>query len=262
MHTPKPYPNPCPHRGLHVTLQAQGALGELRRAAERPPPKATLPVKGGKAHQGLPGFVNFDQPPATELPAVQEHTFVFFEALTAHEITQNAVPLTPAQLCGEQAVPKEFTRSAEFPMLVSERLHGTPHQSREEVAEAYAIGTPPRRWAHVWTGNLQDGTADRHLEPLVAPVQVNLTTLLAKCLLQGTDAEGCHAFATFPQAVSWLLTAAASGGGLNAIKEAELVQARATLVPPEWHLATSHHLAMSHHSAVSHHLATAQITLP
>jgi len=88
------------------TDTAQGALGELRRAAERPPPKATLPVKGGKAHQGLPGFVNFDQPPATELPAVQEPTFVFFEALTAHEITQNAVPLTPAQLCGEQAVPK------------------------------------------------------------------------------------------------------------------------------------------------------------
>ena len=147
-------------------------------------------------------------------------------------------------------------------MFVSARLHGTPHQSREEVAEAYAIGTPPRHWAHVYTGNLQDAKAARHLEPLVAPVQVSLTTLLAKCLLQGTDAEGCHAFATFPQAVSWLLTAAASGGGLNAIKEAELVQARATLVPPEWHLATSHHLAMSHHSAVSHHLATAQITLP
>ena len=127
VHTPKPYPNPCPHRGLHVTLQAQGALGELRRAAARPPPKATLPVKGGKAHQGLPGFVNFDQPPATELPTVQKPTFVFFDALTAHEIRQDAVQLTPAQLCGEQPVPKEFTRSAEFPMFVSELLHGTPH---------------------------------------------------------------------------------------------------------------------------------------
>ena len=66
-------------------------------------------MKGGKAHQGLPGFVNLDQPPATELPTVQEPTYVFFEALTADEITQNAVPLTPAQLCGEQAVPKELT---------------------------------------------------------------------------------------------------------------------------------------------------------
>ena len=107
-------------------------------------------MKGGKAHQGLPGFVNFDQPPATELPAVQEHTFVFFEALTAHEITQNAVPLTPAQLCGEQAVAKELTRSAEFPMFVSERLHGTPHQSREEVtpqtrAELLAAIADPKR---------------------------------------------------------------------------------------------------------------------
>lgn len=219
-------------------------------------------MKGGKAHQGLPGFVNFDQPPATELPTVQKPTFVFFDALTAHEIRQDAVQLTPAQLCGEQPVPKEFTRSAEFPMFVSELLHGTPHQSREEVAAAYAIGTPPTHWAHVYTGNPQGASAARHLEPLVAPVQVSLTTLLAKCLLQGTDAEGCHAFATFPQAVSWLLTAAASGGGLDAIKEAELVQARATLVPPSATPTISHHLAMSHHSAISYHPCRVTHTLP
>ena len=217
---------------MYVTLQAQAALGRLRSAARPTPPVATLPIKGGKARGRLPPFVKFDESPATTLPAVEVPTFVFFDAPTAHEITQCAIPLTAAQECGDEAVPLEFTRRAEFPMFVSPLLHGKPHQSPEEVAMAYATGTPPLNWAHVYTGNSQETKAARHLEELVPPVQVNLATLLAKCLLQGTDADGCHAFAAFPQAISWLLVAAASGGGVDAIVEAELEQARTHATPP------------------------------
>ena len=210
---------------MYVTLQAQASLKRIRSTARPTHPKVTLPIKGGKARGSLPSFVNFGKSPATTLPVVEEPTYVFFGPLTAHEIRQEAIPLTEGQQCGDEEVPIDLTRRAEFPMFVSRRLHGKPHQSPEEVAMAYATGTPPDNWAHVYTGNPQATKAARHLESLVAPVQVNIATPLAKCLLQGTDADGCHAFAAFPQAVRWLLVAAASGGGSDAIVEAELEQA-------------------------------------
>ena len=225
-HTRMPTSNARVHTLMYVTLQAQAALGRLRSAARSTSPVVTLPIKGGKARGCLPRFVNFGKSPATTLPVVKEPTFVFFDAPTAHEITQWGIQLTAAQLRGDEAVPLDFTRRAEFPMFVSRRLHGEPHQSPEEVAMAHATGTPPMKWAHVYTGNSQETKTARHLESLVPPVQVNLATLLAKCLLQGTDADGVHAFAAFPQAISWLLVAAASGGGFDAIVDAELEQAR------------------------------------
>ena len=84
-----------------------------------------------------------------------------------------------------------------------------------------SFGFVPGQQAGSHTGNRQDATAASYLEPLVAPAPVGLNTLLARCLVQGTDADGRHAFATYPQAVGWLLEAAASGGGLTAIEEAE-----------------------------------------
>ena len=95
---------------------------------------------------------------------------------------------------------------------------------------ALAAGIPPSRWGHVYTGNRQDATAASYIEPLVAPAPVGVSTLLARCLVQGTGADGLHAFATYPQAVHWLLEAAASGRGLEAIEEAEVVQVRAVRV--------------------------------
>ena len=134
-------------------------------------------MTGGQAHQGLPSFVNFDRPPATTLPPVEEPTLLFFDGLTAHEVRQDAVELTDEQRCGASEVPHDCTRTAEYPIFSSEILHGSPHQSRAEVATAYATGVPPDRWAHVWTGNRQDATAASYLEPLVAPAPVGPNTL-------------------------------------------------------------------------------------
>ena len=54
-------------------------------------------MTGGHAHQGLPSFVNFDRPPGTTLPPVDEPTLLFFDALTAHEVRQDGVELTEEQ---------------------------------------------------------------------------------------------------------------------------------------------------------------------
>ena len=215
-------------------------------------------MTGGQAHQNLPSFVNFDRPPATTLPPVEEPTLLFFDGLTAHEVRQDAVELTDEQRCGNAEVPHECTRTAEFPVYSSYHLHGRPHQSRAEVATAYATGVPPDRWAHVWTGNRQDATAASYLEPLVAPAPVGLNTLLARCLVQGTDADGRHAFATYPQAVGWLLEAAASGGGLTAIEEAELMQACAVRVRVRDRVRAGPRRARL--SCPAHHSATPHVT--
>ena len=146
------------------------------------------------------------------MPPVETATLLFFEARTAHEVRQDGVELTEAQRCGDEEVPHDCTSTREFSILSSHRLHGKAHQSREEVATAYATGQPPERWAHVWTGNRQDATAASYLEPLVSPAPVVLYTLLAKCLVQGTGPDGRHAFATYPQAVSWLVCCAWRNG--------------------------------------------------
>ena len=107
---------------------------------------------------------------------------------------------------------------AEYPYYVSPRLHGAPHQSPNEYVEAMATGKPPSRWAHVYTGNVQESTASSHLAPLFAPVPLTAHTPLARCLIGTVDWHMC------PQAVDWLLNAASSGRGLAAIEEAEATQ--------------------------------------
>ena len=107
---------------------------------------------------------------------------------------------------------------AEYPYYVSPRLHGTPHQSPSEYIEAMATGKPPGRWAHIYTGNMQDSTASSHLSPLFTPVPLSTHTLLARCLIGTAEWE------LYPQAVEWLINAASSGRGLAAIEEAEATQ--------------------------------------
>ena len=148
---------------------------------------------------------------------------LLFTQETAHRVSQFKIPLSRNQKAGDEEVPEELVRTGEYPMLVSRLLHGAPHQSAREVALAVATGDVPGRWAHVLTGNRQDSTAGAYLQPLLMPPPIDIGTELAACLLRGTDEEGVHAFSANPEAIEWLLTSAASGGGLAAIELAERV---------------------------------------
>ena len=84
---------------------------------------------------------------------------IFFGHLVAHRFTQHAT-MEPSPgsgaACGSAEpsdVPLGFTRTAEYPTLTAPRMHGTPHQGIDEVLQALLTGQPPKKWAHVYTGN-------------------------------------------------------------------------------------------------------------
>ena len=58
---------------------------------------------------------------------------------------------------------------------------------------------------------------------MLPPPAIAVATPLADCLMRGSSEDGQHAFAANPEAIDWLISAAASGGGLPAIELAERV---------------------------------------
>jgi hypothetical protein len=112
----------------------------------------------------------------------------------AHQFTQNALLKRPQ---ARAQVPLGWTRASEYPTLVAPRLHGEPHQSREECLAAFATGKPPRRWPHVYTGNVAQGAAMfRRALPALPAVP---STALARVL------TGIDEFDAAPCATAWLL---------------------------------------------------------
>jgi len=140
--------------------------------------------------------------------------------LVAHEFTQHGtVPST-----GEDSVPLGLTRTSEYPMLVSPWIHGVPHQSIDEVLAALLTGTPPRRWAHVYTGNLIP--CSPLFRPALPPLPATPSTPLARALV------GIDDFVTCPQATAWLMRSIrghSEAAAEEAVKEATLLHKRLML---------------------------------
>jgi len=107
---------------------------------------------------------------------------------------QNALLKRP-QACTQ--VPLGWTRASEYPTLVAPWLHGEPHQSREECLAAFATGKPPRRWPHVYTGNVAQGAA--MFRPALPALPAVPSTALARVL------TGIDEFDAAPCATVWLL---------------------------------------------------------
>lgn len=133
---------------------------------------------------------------------------LLFGHLTAHEFTQYPCPdvgvrsgaaaaAAAASAAGPHTLPLEWTRTAEYPTLVSPVLHGTPHQSKEEVLAALLTGHPPNRWAHVYTGNAHPG--EGLFRPALGSMPAVPSTPLARCLV------GLDDYALCPHATEWLL---------------------------------------------------------
>ena len=112
----------------------------------------------------------------------------------AHQFTQNALLKRP-QACTQ--VPLGWTRASEYPTLVAPWLHGESHQSREECLAAFATGKPPRRWPHVYTGNVAQGAA--MFRPALPALPAVPSTALARVL------TGIDEFDAAPCATAWLL---------------------------------------------------------
>ena len=113
----------------------------------------------------------------------------------AHQFTQNALLKHPH---AHTQVPIGWTRAGEYPTLVAPWLHGEPHQSREECLAAYATGKPPKRWPHVYTGNVAKGGAAM-FQPALSALPAVPSTALARVL------TGVDEFDAAPRATKWLL---------------------------------------------------------
>ena len=129
----------------------------------------------------------------------------------AHQFTQNALLKRP-QACTQ--VPLGWTRASEYPTLVAPWLHGEPHQSREECLAAFATGKPPRRWPHVYTGNVAQGAA--MFRPALPALPAVPSTALARVL------TGIDEFDAAPCATAWLLQEL-PGRGRQMIHEHEFI---------------------------------------
>ena len=114
----------------------------------------------------------------------------------AHQFTQNALLESPQ---ARTQVPLGWTRASEYPTLVAPWLHGEPHQSREECLAAFAgTGKPPKRWPHVYTGNVAAQGAAM-FRPALPALPAVPATALARVL------TGIDKFDTAPCATAWLL---------------------------------------------------------
>lgn len=102
------------------------------------------------------------------------------------------------------SVPVDLTRTSEYPTLTAPWIHGKPHQSRREVLACLLVGTPPRRWAHVYTGNTIPCSS--LLQPSLPPLPAKPATPLARVLV------GLDTYEHAPHATAWLLRAAARSG--------------------------------------------------
>ena len=110
--------------------------------------------------------------------------------------TQNALLESPQ---ARTQVPLGWTRASEYPTLVAPWLHGEPHQSREECLAAFAgTGKPPKRWPHVYTGNVAAQGAAM-FRPALPALPAVPATALARVL------TGIDEFDTAPCATAWLL---------------------------------------------------------
>jgi len=130
---------------------------------------------------------------------LQVGDLLVFGHLTAHKFKQ--YPTVKANASG--AVPVGFTRTAEYPTLVAPWMHGEPHQSIDEILACLLIGTPPRHWAHTYTGNAIP-CSDLFL-PALPPLPASPSTPLARLLV------GVDKFALCPHAVAWMLNGVGDG---------------------------------------------------
>ena len=152
----------------------------------------------GKGAIGAPHFVEYDS--GHDIDAPMGH-MVNFKHTTAHKFSQFKIDWQK-----DTPIPIEFTRSAQFPMLVSPLLHGKPHQSVEEVLAAMVTGRFPPAWSHPWTGNAAGDRAGSYLESLLPPLPVSATTTLSQCLV------GTLGWDDAPIIAEWLVEAAAQAG--------------------------------------------------
>jgi len=91
---------------------------------------------------------------------------------------------------------ESFAANVDPQALHCPMIHGQPHQSKAEVLGCLLAGRAPKRWSHVYTGNVQPSP---NFEPVLPPIPPQLTPL-ARCLL-GID-EFCKSPTTW-----WLLDA-------------------------------------------------------
>jgi len=138
-------------------------------------------------------------------------TLLMFDHRTAHQFTQNALLESPQ---ARTQVPLGWTRASEYPTLVAPWLHGEPHQSREECLAAFAgTGKPPKRWPHVYTGNVAAQGAAM-FRPALPALPAVPTTALARVL------TGIDKFDTAPCATAWLLRELPGSAAALAAEEA------------------------------------------
>ena len=202
-----------------VNCDTEDRLSAMREEAKsedcRPPYIMPRTSAAGSSQYGgatkCPKFVNFDDPEmAKNVADVQFGDLLAFPHTAAHRFTQYSISMNAAQRAGNEPVPLELTRTAEYPSFVSRRLHGVLNQSTGEVTSARCDGQPPARWAHIYTGNMQGSRAANRLNPAFTPLPVPAHTVLARCLL------GVSQWSDNPDAISWLV---ASSDGAKSCME-------------------------------------------
>mmetsp|Transcript_64471 Transcript_64471/g.171913 ORF Transcript_64471/g.171913 Transcript_64471/m.171913 type:complete len:265 (-) Transcript_64471:75-869(-) len=179
-------------------------------------PRITAGVPRATA-TACPDWIDFNSPSSPGPTRMSFGHVVLFDHLAAHEFTQFAKP-SPAPTAPPAALREwhaSWVRTAEYPSLVCPGLHGVAHQSREEVVDALGSGTPPRRWPHVYTGNVMAGRGAK-FSPLLPAIPATPVLPLGRALLDDWETEGYRA-------VGWLLDALSQKSSVK-VKERAAIQ--------------------------------------
>ena len=201
-----------------------------KKQGRAPGPPYVLPRKDQGASTGTarrePTGTDFSGPRSSGPDDLQVGECVLFGHLVAHEFVQHAtlaevdrpregddVGEREEERVGmesgtspvhDEPIPLGFTRTAEYPYLSSPRIHGVPHQRVDEVLAGLLNGTPPRRWAHVYTGNVIPASSS--FNPPLPPLPAVPSTPLARVLVGVDNPALCGA-----AALGWLIESAREG---------------------------------------------------